>query len=108
MSVLPLNQINTFLDVELRKVVLWNNEFIRKTNEVSFPSGVGDVATSLDLKLDMLISNILTMNLSYMRLFSYGKNIVACIYLNIVNISLVILYPKINDWFHGYENMSTS
>ena len=37
---------------------------MRKINPVSFPSEVGDFATSLDLKLDMLIPNLLKMQLS--------------------------------------------
>ena len=48
------------------------------------------------------------MQLSYMRSFSYGKIAVTCIYLNRVNISLIIFYPKMNDWFQGYTNMCRS
>ena len=55
MSVLPLNEWNIFLDAEFIKVVIWNTEFIRNINKVSFLSEFGDFAMSLDLKLDMLI-----------------------------------------------------
>ena len=40
-----------FLDDEFRRVVLWNNEFIRKINQVSFPGDVGYFATSLNLNI---------------------------------------------------------
>ena len=106
-SVLPLNELYIYLDSEFKKIVLSNNEFIRKINQVSFLSDVGDFATSLDLKSDMLLSNLLKIQLSYMRSLSYGKNTVLYICLKIVNITLLIFYPKMNDWFQGYGNMCT-
>ena len=51
-------------------------------DQVSFPSDVGDFATSLILKSDILISNLLKMKSSLIRSLSYGKNDVACIYLS--------------------------
>ena len=39
-SVLPLNKRNKVLDGEFVKIVLWNNEFIKNINPVSFPSDV--------------------------------------------------------------------
>ena len=56
--------MNIFLDAKLRKVVLWNSEFIRKTKQVSFPSDVVGFSASLDLKSGMLIFNKLKMKLS--------------------------------------------
>ena len=58
MSFLPLNQRNLFLDAEFIKAVLWINELINKINQVSFLSDVGDFDTSLDLKLDTLVSRL--------------------------------------------------
>ena len=51
-----------FLGDEIKKVVLLNNEFIRKMNQESFRSDVAGFATSLDLKLDILISNLQKFN----------------------------------------------
>ena len=75
------------LDAEFRKFVIWNNEFIRKIDQVSFPSDVGYFSTSLDLKLDIFISNLLKIKLNLIWSFSYGKNEVALIYLKRFNIS---------------------
>ena len=58
MSFLPLNQRNLFLDAGFIKAVLWINELINKINQVSFLSDVGDFDTSLDLKLDTLVSRL--------------------------------------------------
>ena len=70
---------------------------MRKINQVSFPGDVRDFAMSLDLRLDMLISNLLKKQLGYIRSFSFVNNAVAFIYLNRVNISLNIFYQKMND-----------
>ena len=63
-SLLPIKEWNISLDVEFGKVFLWNNEFIRNINKVSFPCGVRDFVASYDLKLDILLSNLLKMQLS--------------------------------------------
>ena len=70
---------------------------MRKLNQVSFPGDVRDFAMSLDLRLDMLISNLLKKQLGYIRSFSFVNNAVAFIYINRVNLSLNIFYQKMND-----------
>ena len=60
-SVLPLNRRNILLDTVFRKVVLWNNELILNINLVIFPSDVENFATSLNLKSDMLVFDLLKM-----------------------------------------------
>ena len=64
-------QTKIFLDDEFRNVVLWNNEFTRNINQVSFPSDIGYFDTSPNLKLDILISSLLQMHLG--KILSFSK-----------------------------------
>ena len=57
-------------------------------------SDVEDFATSLDLKTDIILCNLLKMKLSCIQSFSYGNNEVACIYLNRGSTSLIISIKK--------------
>ena len=80
MYILTIIRSKIFLDAEFIKVVLWNNYLPRKINQISFPSDVGDLALSFNLKLDMLISKLLKNQSSQIQSLSNGMNVVASIY----------------------------